>query len=559
MGFHGHKILSDNKPLSRYKKHKMKGIAPLLMLGILAIMFVGIGLYATQNGTSFQAAVASLTGYVSGQPTIILTPQYGFFNCQPTSQTIVRNLPASFVNDGYGSEHYDLTVSVPGSAKQAQLGFHVNCNVNVFGQGSCPITATYVKINANGQPSTTQTWISNQLVPNTATGQDFIIPVTFNTGEKAQIKVSEFLGLVIDPTLAPVQGYAQYTPYQLVQQDATTRNTFVVNANGCTIPGYVAPLPIPSTTNDVVQPCVSGCTPSSGAPNGLQTTATFGSAVPFDQYSTYLGGFNLAPAEQAQTVNGQPGLCVGTGNGVAVQGMDTITTSSGSYYVPNPSKVLATGDCCPYMTAAGKTCVNNKWVLNSGGANQCDMFGTVNACQGAGNWVTDYTDNSGQKQIKATGCDSSNNCIFTSRIVQCTSNQQCSAGNVCNTQTYQCVSSGTAPVVLPTCGNNICEATLGETAATCQADCANPNLPLANPWAPLLAFLWLWLIGTIIAAIIIAVVAIFAPVGVLKVLIMRPMYLLGAAILFGLLIAVLFGIQIQPAANLAASLVQGGR
>ena len=61
-----------------------------------------------------------------------------------------------------------------------------------------------------------------------------------------------------------------------------------------------------------------------------------------------------------------------------------------------------------------------------------------------------------------------------------------------------------------------------------------------------------------IAGIIIAVLAIIAPVGILKVIITRPLYLLGAAVLFGLLIALLFGVQIQPAANLAASLVSGG-
>lgn len=520
----------------------MKGIAPIFVLVAFILIMGGLGLYATANGTTFQAAVASifnqaasLTG-ISGN--YILQPMYGTYSCLPKSQIINSNIVGVYhAPDSMFLNDYSLiVVKVSGNTPNANIGYRAACHA-LFG---CTTDIDYRYCNVNGN---CDSWQHTRISLGNTDDRITYFSRQFIQGESAEIKVFRYNDAKPDG-VAPVWGAIQYTPYQLVQR-AANGYTAVANTDGCQVPILKNAI-----GDDKIPPevCVSGCQYNK-----------VGDRLQFDQYENYLGGYTLAPSEQAVSYNNENYYCQPVGTNVQLQKLKTITTERTTYYIPDPSNSI-TKECCPFQTLAGYVCTDFKWVYK-GGADMCDMFGTVASCSGNGNWFLDYSDPA-QKTIKrATGCTALKNCIYTTQQVECTTSAQCSSNKpIC--KNYICITSQITPQP-PACGNAICEPAAGENtkgASTyCEADCgtvakcgnklceqgespANCPLDCVKPtdWLSIIInFVMLLAVGTVIGAVILAIVGFLVPfIGVMILRNWRIFLLTSLA--FGLLLALFF-------------------
>ena len=126
-------------------------------------------------------------------------------------------------------------------------------------------------------------------------------------------------------------------------------------------------------------------------------------------------------------VNGETGYCLNR----QVFAITTATTNSNTYQIvdSNFNNLLRQSvDCCPGEKEPTRTCNDNfEWVSIQEA--ECSLF---NPCQGA-----DWIPSTSQKLVRYNCIDSQ--CVPEYQNVDCTSNSDCLANEVCDTKDYTCV------------------------------------------------------------------------------------------------------------------------
>lgn len=394
----------------------------------------------------------TLPGEIGVPERYILEPQFGFYECEFDQH--LETYSISLIDRG---TFYEGDIYCPANGRNCRLGARVCCDGIL-----CGSTYNYVDL--------TKRYTSGIL------GESRSVRVTFSgSGDCANVFYPEgggsFItgeGLQIYNTKggfgATIRTYGMltYDAYRLVQEPHNG-GKYVINPVSCTLP-----LTRVKQVQDQIVPeiCVDGCESwgKINRPTGENT-------LDFGEIWNYLGGYNLAPIEMGVTDpnTGEFVYCEPSGSQGILKSFITFETEAGTtYYVPDT--MIRYVGCCPGQTYLGQVCDSSTLEWRQTNEYNCDIFGTISGCPGAGNWVVDPSDPARQRIMRATGCDSNNGCIMTRMTVECTSDTQCPTGESCIN--WECVDVNPPPW-RPTCGNGICEAGENDplTEHYCPADC----------------------------------------------------------------------------------------
>lgn len=293
--------------------------------------------------------------------------------------------------------------------------------------------------------------------------------------------------------------------------------------------------------------------------------------------------------------NGQAAQCVKVSAASAtIYDLDKYEGQLSCYYYRGD--VIANVECCPGEVFLERECSDDgKWVDigdSSDALGDCCIGGicSVAYCPGGGSW--DYENwNPGEPLDKYQCYAPTGDCLLADRIydIQCNPltgegcplNQRCDPATrtctdkpisivSCTEFGFECCVSGQVAenVELRSCEeagypenyvcvNGFCQNPLPVNVCNYDQVCTEnevadcPDCQVCDAWCQLTAFMWLWLIGIIIAVVVLLVLSYFVPF-VSKILFASPLLALLLIVLLGFAIAWLFSVQV---ASLAATLL----
>jgi hypothetical protein len=220
-----------------------------------------------------------------------------------------------------------------------------------------------------------------------------------------------------------------------------------------------------------------------------------------------------------------------TGSGELWEMGKRVFSGQGCYAYPK-KLFKQIGNCCPGQTGvAGAVCGDDfLWKKSLQAACNSDM-----ECPGRGMWSTNYKDPNRKTLFRQTCVN--HQCVEQKKVTECASDLACPSDQRCYIDVVNGI--GKCGKVNPMPDSPVPVVT-GETGEG------------TNWLALIVKFFVMWLVGTIIALILIVIGAFLLPIPFLKYIVFKNFKMLAmVAVVLGLLIAFVFA---MPVASLAASM-----
>lgn len=253
-----------------------------------------------------------------------------------------------------------------------------------------------------------------------------------------------------------------------------------------------------------------------------------GAIAPFESVNVFTGDFVDSPFSYSIVkYQGSDAYCAGTGK---IYSFNTLETSDGRCYKYPASEIHDFGTCCPDQTGfGGKYCNDDfKWITPDAGT--CVECITDFQCEGQGSWITDFSDSTRKTMFRESCIDGC--CEAETKKSECASNYACPTDQVCviepNTGEGECMTQE-ATVDLPE------RMVTGEESGDFRSD----------PLGAILNFLVVWLVGSVVAGVLLFTGALILPVPFLKTVVFRNFpYLMVASLGLGALLAFVFAVPV---------------
>jgi len=480
----------------------MKAAAGLAFL-VLAVAAIGLVAFFGQELIGIANLIpgaVSVDGCTAKTGNSVI-PVMGYYECkaQPEMRKYLPSSPFMWLN--CGDDEYTK-----------RCNFYVKCPANEQWFFGFLTVSTRLSYDIKSGNNAGVHYVNN--VERCSPGSD-LVKISLERGQNAYVEYQQWVINIFEPGGGHWQTISEggvrveevWTPYGLWLESRLGKSGWY-NKQGCSV-------------NAGMKLCTSGSKCTDGLWDG-KSYIDFGEAVNF------LEGWALSPEEfTVHDYNGQKVYCAGT----SIYSLGTIQLSNGCYKFPET--MIGHVDCCPGQIAGDATCGSDfKW------HRQVDepCFTDIQ-CKGQGAWFADYSDPSRRTIVKGSCVDGE--CKYTKKTTECSTNEACPTGSVC-----------------------VIDQFTGE--GTCRTQEGVPLLPEpvitgaeeggagGNWWDPLVRFFWMWIVGFIIALILLVILAFLLPIPFLKMMVFRNYKMLfAAAAILGVLIAFIFA---APVASMAASL-----
>lgn len=242
--------------------------------------------------------------------------------------------------------------------------------------------------------------------------------------------------------------YVKATPYCLFRYNMLGGGITKVNSRDCEVSQSIY-------DNQILSENV-GKASDSGTNSQLNPQASGTTIHPYQHIAigtpyNYVSDFITVPALTLEEYNGQKVKCIANGVDRSYYAFSTITTPDGTYNVLDFSKEVGNPVCCERESTPEKTCQDGKWIAHEEAS--CSL---TKPCAGS-SW---NPNSANDKQLVRYKC-SSGQCVPEYKDVQCTSNLQCGANQICDAS-WNCIDAGTGEEPdLPIENATTCEDKLG--------------------------------------------------------------------------------------------------
>lgn len=457
---------------------KRKGIVPVVYAIGLLLIIVAVGKGFMPMGDM----LFSITGDISESGCRFADPAYGTMSCEPISHTPIATV------DDFGAIDFK------------DAGYDIKCGDNEYTKGHCSFLSATCEGDSNrfyyqasDAPSCiigSADWCIKEVVPSEEAKFAEVIPIgtVHRIGGCFDYDFWSWDPLV--PQSGKVKTY--YIPYGLRVEDS--------NGKDITISTVSCNLKDVTQYGSTIIDCGldADCKLSVDAATNALNFDTKVNWV--DKYEPVLIDLN----HRYVTWNGREGYCeMGYDGQATIKSFTDVTTMSGTCY-SLPDEIIAdSGDgieCCPGMTGPNAVCtsdftwqvevivpiddpskiIDDQYCKDTYGSDyslqdgQCVLdrgCWVASDCTGGGEYVRDFS--ATLPTVIKYGCVSGQCEVLDRKTVGCTlPDYGCTAGEVCDPQTFTCVSQVGPDII---CGDGICTAPY-ETEYNCAADCIKPKV-----------------------------------------------------------------------------------
>lgn len=389
-----------------------------ILISAIIIIILIFGLYAYSQGT-FTPTEGML--YNGKEVVFALNPLFGYYACEITEYDVEQS----------------IVTSIDGSTKTVTF----TCPPNNWAVTKCEI---WVRDRGSTWylPGTSGRWYNCATggCPDPNTEEGYPIMVDRGNEEKiTSINPGQTILVVIRAaetgTLLSIQDVYGLYRYEKGAKD-------FISGGYCDIPNYV----------DQCIDCQAVFekydleTDGDGKPNRLEP----------NEFSNFLDTWFVTPEETGGIYNyeGKDAFCIRS----KIYEINTVKLETGNYVIPGD--IVDSVQCCPGDKNGDQECgYDFKW--GSVGVGCCASgICTIQACDGEGDWITDYSITN--KIKRATACTTEGECLYEYKTVECSRNFDCDTGQICNKNTWTC-EGGTEPC--------------GDKNGDCWDDCSGTYIP----------------------------------------------------------------------------------